>query len=164
MTCLVLYLTGHMFDYLRAIVWLIAPYTVIRTRLFSNGTLPTLQNWAERWGMRFNPQKCYIMHIHHSQIRSRIYQLCGEVLYSVSKAKYLGVLISGLSWNEQVCKVAAKPNTTFHFISRNLKHCPRSMRQTAYCSLTRSGMEYCSSVWDPHLQKDKVRLKKVNTG
>ena len=40
MTCLVLYLTGHMFDYLRTIVWLnTAPYTVIRTRLFSNGTL-----------------------------------------------------------------------------------------------------------------------------
>ena len=125
--------------------------------------LTALQNWAERWGMRFNPKKCYIMHIHRSQIRSRIYQLCGEVLYSVSKAKYLGVLISNdLSWNEQVCKVAAKANTTLHFISRNLKHCPRSMRQTAYCSLTRSGVEYCSSVWDPHLQKDKVRLEKIN--
>ena len=62
-----------------------------------------MQNWAERWGMRFNPKKCYIMHIHRSQIRSRIYQLCGEVLYSVSKAKYLGVLISNdLSWHEQV--------------------------------------------------------------
>ena len=124
--------------------------------------LTALQNWAERWGMRFNTKKCHIMHIHRSQIRSRIYQLCGEVLYSVSKAKYLGVLISNdLSWNEQVCKVVAKANTTLHFISRNLKHCPRSMRQTAYCSLTRSGMEYCSSVWDPHLQKDKVRLEKV---
>ena len=76
---------------------------------------------------------------------------------------WASVLISNdLSWNEQVSKVAAKANTTLHFISRNLKHCPRSMRQTAYCSLTRSGMEYCSSVWDPHLQKDKVRLEKVN--
>ena len=125
--------------------------------------LTTLQNWAERWGMRFHPKKCYIMHIHHSLIRSSIYQLCSEVLYIVSKAKYLGVLISNdLSWHEQVCKVAAKGNTTLHIISRNLKHCPRSMRQTAYCSLTRSGMEYCSSVWDSHLQKDKVGLEKVN--
>ena len=77
------------------------------------------------------------------QIRSRMYQLCGEVLYRVSKAKYLGVLISNdLSWHEQVCKVAAKANTTLHFIAKNLKHCPRSMSQTAYCSLTHSGMEY----------------------
>ena len=97
--------------------------------------ITALQNWAERWGMRFNPKKCYIMHIHRSQIWSRIYQLCGEVFYSVSKAKYLGVVISNdFSWNEQVCKVAAKANTILHFISRNLKHCPRSMRQTAYCS------------------------------
>ena len=40
MTCLVSYLTGYMFDYLRTIVWLTAPYTVIRTRLFSNRALP----------------------------------------------------------------------------------------------------------------------------
>ena len=103
------------------------------------------------------------MVIHHSQIRSRMYQLCDEVLYSVSNAKYLGILIFNyLSWHEQVCRVTAKANIALHFIARNLKHCPRSMRQTAYCSLTRSGMEYCSSVWDPHLQMDKVRLEKVN--
>ena len=135
MTCLVLYLMGHV----RLFADDCLAYRPIHSdqdQIILQQDLTALQNWAERWGMRFNPQKCYIMHIHRSQIRSRIYQLYSEVLYSVSKAKYLGVLISNdLSWNEQVCKVAAKANTTLHFISRNLKHCPISMRQTVYAPL-----------------------------
>ena len=58
--------------------------------------------------------------------------------------------------------MAAKANTSLHFIVRNLKHCPRTVWQTAYCSLTRSGMEYCSNIWDPYLQKDKDYLEKFN--
>ena len=113
--------------------------------------------------MRFNPKKCYIMHIHRCQMKPWIYELCGEVLFNVTKAKYLGVLISNdLNWHEQVCKVAANANTSLHFIARNLKHCPRTVWQTAYCSFTHSGMEYCSSIWDPYLQKDKDCLEKVN--
>ena len=32
----------------------------------------------------------------------------------------------------------------------------------AYCSLVRSYLEYSDSTWDPHLQKDKMTLEKVN--
>ena len=125
--------------------------------------LTALQYWADRWGVRFNPTKCYIMHIHRCQMKPWIYELCGEVLFSVTKAKHIGVLISNdLNWHEQICKVAAKANTSLHFMARILKHCPRTIRQTAYCSLTRSGMEYCSSIWDPYLQRDKYCLEKVN--
>ena len=111
--------------------------------------LTALQNWPDRWGVGY---EIYIIPRYDP----------GFTRCAV-KAKYLGVLISNdLSCHEQICKVAAKANTTPHFITRNPKHCPRSMRQTAYLFFTRSGMEYCSSVWDPHLQKDKVRLEKVN--
>ena len=66
--------------------------------------LTALQYWADQWGMRFNPKKCYIMHFHRCQMKPWIYELCGEVLFSVVKAKYLGVLISNdLNWHEQVC-------------------------------------------------------------
>ena len=34
--------------------------------------------------------------------------------------------------------------------------------ETAYCTITRSRLEYCSSIWDPRLQKDKDTLEKVN--
>ena len=31
--------------------------------------LTTLKYWADRWGMRFNPKKCYITHIYLCQMK-----------------------------------------------------------------------------------------------
>ncbi len=119
--------------------------------------LHALQLWAERWGMRFNPKKCYIMHVARQAHRVQMYELCGVTLDCVTQAKYLGVIISAdLQWHSQVCTVAKKANTTLHFISRTLKYCPRSSRATAYTSMVRSGMEYCAGIWDPSKQQDKI--------
>ncbi len=127
--------------------------------------LHALQLWAERWGMRFNPQKCDIMHIAHQAHRVQMYELCGVTLDSVTQAKYLGAIISAdLQWHSQVCAVAKKANTTLYFIYRTLKYCPRSSRATAYTSVVRSGMEHCAGIWDPPppKQQDKNTLEKVN--
>ena len=92
-----------------------------------------------------------------------LYDTYGCVLLVVSNAKYLGVIISdNLEWHDQVSKVAKKANTSLHFISRNLKHCPRKARETAYCTITHSSLEYCSSIWNPRLQQDKDTVEKVN--
>ena len=35
------------------------------------------------------------------------------------------------------------------FLSRNLRHCPSSIKEHAYKALVRPKVEYCASVWDP---------------
>ena len=122
-----------------------------------------LQAWAELWSMRFNPSKCYIMHTSRGQPSAKLYELCSVILQSVPSAKYLGVAIrSDLQCSEHLNNIAARANSTLHFIHRNLKYCPQSTRETAYCSLVRSTLEYCSGTWDPHLQKGITTLEKVN--
>ena len=122
-----------------------------------------LQAWAELWGMRFNPSKCYIMHISRDQPSTKLYDLCSVILQSVTSAKYLGVTIhSDFQCCRHVDNIAARANGTLHFIHRNLKYCPRFTRETAYCSLVRSTLEYCCRTWDPRLQKDITTLGKVN--
>ena len=91
------------------------------------------------------------------------YQLCGEVLQKVSDAKYLGILISSdLSWDKHISDVARRANYTLGLIRRNLRHCPRDAKTTAYFSLVRSTMDYCSAIWYPYLEKDKTKLERVN--
>ena len=126
--------------------------------------LTALQDWADRWGMKFNPSKCYIMQVNRGgNPLFHMYELCNCMLKTVSQAKYLGVIISdNLEWHDQVNSVAKKANSSLHFISRNLKHCSRAARSTAYCTMTRASLEYCSAVWDPYLQKHKDTLEKVN--
>ena len=43
-----------------------------------------------------------------------------------------------------------KANSTLAFLKRNLRHCPKPCRRTAYISLGRSILEYGSIVWDPY--------------
>ena len=46
-------------------------------------------------------------------------------------------------------------------IRRNLKHCNKKFKETAYISLLRSVMDYSATVWDPYLQKDIDRIEGV---
>ena len=125
--------------------------------------LTRLQQWAEKWGMRFNPGKCQIIHISRTEPQTKFYELCGEILSTVDSAKYLGVIISkDLDWHEQVCSVAKKANSALQLIARNLHNCTRATRALAYKSLVRPKMEYSASVWDPHHQYDVDTLESVN--
>ena len=124
--------------------------------------LHSLQKWTETWGMRFNPGKCNIMHIARTEPKTRFYELCGVLLQTVASAKYLGIIIQNdLSSSQQVASAAKKANSTLHLISRNLRHCPRATRVLAYTTLVRPKVEYCASVWDPHLQGDIDTLEMV---
>ena len=125
--------------------------------------LASLQKWSERWRMSFNPRKCNVLQVSRGDPSSHFYQLCGEVLQKVSDAKYLGILISSdLSWDKHISDVAKRANYTLGLIRRNLRHCPRDAKTTAYFSLVRSTTDYCSAIWDPYLEKDKTKLERVN--
>jgi hypothetical protein len=89
-----------------------------------------------------------------------LYELCGVVLQNVTRAKYLGITISAdLQWDDQVCAVVKRANSTLHFISMTLKYCPNATMATAYTGMVRSGLEYCASVWDPY----KYKAQDINT-
>ena len=125
--------------------------------------LSALQHWADTWGMRFNPKKCYVMRIaRSSKPLTKIYTLMNHPLEQVQNSKYLGVLISdNLKWGPHVNQVCQKANRLIGFLRRNLKYCPKVLKDTAYKSLVRSNLEYCSSIWDPHFEKDINQLDRV---
>ena len=45
---------------------------------------------------------------------------------------------------------------------RNLKTCPSECKKTAYIALVRSTLEYGAVVWDPILEKDIIKIEKIN--
>ena len=57
--------------------------------------LTTLDLWADRWQMKFNPTKCEVMRISHKKDkRSTRYNVPGTVLRNVSNYKDLGVIMA----------------------------------------------------------------------
>jgi len=51
--------------------------------------------------------------------------------------------------------------STLDFLHRNLKCCPAHMKASCYKSLVVPIIEYGSTVWDPHLQKDINKVEKI---
>ena len=63
-------------------------------------------------------------------------------------------------WKEHINNTCKKNSSTLGFLRRNLQHCPRECRRTAYIALVRSIMEYGSVIWDPYT-KQEIKLESI---
>ena len=123
-------------------------------------TLQQLERWADDWGMRFNPSKCYILSVNSKT--SFYYQLSNSILKHVQSNPYLGILLSSdLKWDSHITAITKKANSTVGFLRRNLRRCPPACKQQAYISLVRPLLEYGAVVWDPYLKKDTDSKEKT---
>ena len=122
--------------------------------------LDALMDWGSTWGMKFNAKKCNIMRVSCSRKPlQHFYSLGSEILQEVSDAKYLGIQIDNkLDWNKHISTVAARGQSKLAFLNRNLKGCPKKLRDTAYISLIRPALEYSCS----YKKVIKTKLKKFS--
>ena len=131
--------------------------------------LDALMDWGSTWGMKFNAKKCNIMRVSRSRKPLQHFYSLGyylslgnEILQEVSDAKYLGIQIDNkLDWNKHISTVAARGQSKLAFLNRNLKGCPKKLRDTAYISLIRPALECSCSVWHPHKKSNKDKIEKV---
>ena len=111
--------------------------------------------------MRFNASKCNI--IHTGKVKSWFfYQLNNQILQSVSNAMYLVVTLThDFSWSKHIAIIMSKAHQWLGFIQHNLCGSPYKCHETNFMTLTRSQLEYCSSIWDHFLICDAVSIEKL---
>ena len=125
--------------------------------------LHTLTQWQDNWQLKFNLDKCYVLKVTRSNSpKQHKYTLGTHTLQETKTHTYLGVELSGdLKWTNHINRITAKANRALGFIRRNLHPCPQDLKVTAYQTLVRPHLEYCSSVWDPHTQDLITKLESV---
>ena len=116
--------------------------------------------------MQFNPSKCNILSISRLPPFHIFFSLCGTILQHVNEANHFGVNINDdLHWSKLVQNITykgpSKASSTLGRLRRKLSSCPSKLREQAYISLIRSGLEYCVGIWDPRLDKDIQLLESV---
>lgn len=117
--------------------------------------LSALEEWEQKWQMKFHPEKCTVLHIstNRRNVRNSSYTLHDHVLEEVESGKYLGVtLTSDLSWRTHVEATAAKASKTLGFLR---------VRDATYTGMVRPTLDYASSSWDPYLAEDINKLEQV---
>ena len=127
--------------------------------------LDALCAWADRWSMEFNTNKCYSLHIMTKHQKRKAvcipYKMGGHLLERVTDTKYLGVSINEhIQWNTHINTLVGQAHSKLAFLERNLRSCPQLLKDTAYKTLVRPGIEYASAVWDP---SDRTNIKRLDT-
>ena len=127
-----------------------------------NEDLARLQKWEVENQMKFNVSKCNVLSVTNKKKPVKFdYKLHNQNLKHVKSAKYLGVeFTSNLKWSTHINQLASRANKTSAYIHRNLKGCPIPVQTQAFQAVVRPTLEYCSTIWDPHHQKDIDTLEK----
>ena len=126
--------------------------------------LDRLSRWETAWDMEFNSSKCQVVQVTGSRdsISVSLYRLHGEILETVSCAKYLRVdITSNLSWSSHVDRITNSANKTLGFIKRNVRTKMSGVREATYNTLVRSQLEYAAAIWDPYTKVKTEQIEKV---
>jgi ribonucleases P/MRP protein subunit RPP40 len=118
--------------------------------------LDNMMEWARKWGMEFNPQKCKVMQF---GLRNA---MGGHILAETNEEKDVGVTItSDLKTSAQCCRAAKTASTVLGQISRSFKYRARKNFPKLYMRYVRPHLEFSSIAWSPWLQKDIELLERV---
>ena len=125
--------------------------------------LNNLGDWATRWDMSFNTDKCSIIYFGRSpliDITNIHYTLCGKLLKVDDNIKYLGIHITNnFKWETHINTTVSKGWRLLGLIKSSLWNAPVKVKRIAYLTLCRPLVEFASEVWDPHLKKDTYTIE-----
>ena len=123
--------------------------------------LDIIVEWADRWQIEFNVDKCKVMHIWMKNAKFPYY-MRGNILKEVEVKKDLGVLISAdLKCSQQCVYACNKANKVMGMIRRTIRYREPRIMLSLYKTLVRPHVEYCSGSWNPFYKKDKEVIEKV---
>jgi hypothetical protein len=125
--------------------------------------LNRLGEWAFENEVIINPGKSKAVWFTKAKVTELLNYSLGDIIIpEASSSKYLGImLVSELSWADQVNYTAKRAWKALHFTVRILKKGNSNNKSLAYTSLVRPILEYASSCWDPYREGQINALDRV---
>ena len=114
--------------------------------------------------MAFNVKKYNVVSITNAKKNRQkfSYEMDGLPVKTIESTPYLGFTVnSKLQSQQHINTISSAANRMLGFLNRTMQRCPQKLKEKAYKTTVRPKLEYCSSIWDPHQQKDVVKIEMV---
>lgn len=123
--------------------------------------LDVLTGWSNDWGMKFNTDKCHVLHLGRTN-RQHVYKMNGTNLAVTSCERDIGVLISSnLKVHEQCEKAARTAMTALGQILRGFTYKDRQILPNLFKQYVRPHLEFSVPAWSPQQKGDQDTLEAV---
>ena len=126
--------------------------------------LNKLAVWSDKWLLRFNIDKCKVMHLGPWQ-KSTYHIRDGSAvkeLKETEEEKDLGVCVTpDLKPSTHCGRAASKASSVLGLIRRNFRFIDKDSFLIRYKSYIRPHLEYCVQSWSPNLVKDMTCLEQI---
>ena len=123
--------------------------------------LTRLMEWSEEWQMKFNVNKCKVMHLGYNN-PSYEYSMNDEVLIDTEEERDLGVTIhKSLKPSCHIAHCVKKANQMLGMIRRSFHYKDRKTMLLLYKSMVRPHLEYAVQAWCPNKISDIKLLEGV---
>ncbi|CAM5150477.1 unnamed protein product [Natator depressus] len=123
--------------------------------------LDGLVNWSNSNRMKFNSEKCKVMHLGINN-KNFSYKLGTHQLEVTEEEKDLGVLVNHrMTLSCQCDMVVKKANAVLGCIRRGISSRDKEVLVPLYKALVRPHLEYCVQFWSPMFKKDEFKLEQI---
>ncbi|CAM5110189.1 unnamed protein product [Natator depressus] len=123
--------------------------------------LDDLVNWSNSNRMKFNSEKCKVMHLGINN-KNFSYKLGTHQLEVTEEEKDLGVLVDHRMTMSRQCDMAVKKaSAVLGCIRRGISSRDKEVLVPLYKALVRPHLEYCVQFWSPMFKKDEFKLEQV---
>ena len=130
--------------------------TSVHDSLIIQADIDTLEQWSQKWLLRFHPDKCHVLTLgkFSNIVHAHGYALNGKELEHVFVEKDLGVLVDAeLTFADHISEKVNKANSMLGVIKRSFACLSPSTLRVLYTTFVRPHLEFAQSVWSPRLRK-----------
>lgn len=126
--------------------------------------IDSLNAWSKKWLLRFHPDKCHVLTLGKFEniTHTERYKLGEFELEHVFQEKDLGVIVdTDMRFEQHINAKIAKANSIAGLIRRSFSFLDGQLFKQLFTSMVRPHLEYCQSVWAPHLKKHTKLIESV---
>lgn len=127
--------------------------------------LNSLQEWSNKWQLKFNSSKCKVMHLGNDNRKHRYSMMENEVIKTLEESaqeRDLGVLIDDeLKFVKHIENAVSKSNQLLGLIKRSFVYKNGEVMKKLFTSLVRPLLEYGNVIWYPRHKKEAEILERV---